>query len=439
MKRLLLLLPVLALLLPLSPAAAQDGDEPTEVFRWEEYGLSFVYPAAWGDRLAAEDFWVISTDATVLDSFVDPTELALVVAVLPPDNPIFLDPSATPAPDATLAPEATLEPTDFDPIGDFQSFIVANEFFGPEVPPSFTSVDNTYYGLKGIARAPEDDPLHQQIAVLSDFQVTFLLRLYDPQNIVTPEAFDAVLDSAILSGVTVPFPTPEPEEPFAADALPITSGERVTGELGDDDDAIFYVFEASAGQYATIFMEADDDLDLDTTIYLYADDNEIAWNDDGIPGTLNSRLLNIELPEATRYVIEAAKYDGAGAFTLSLTVTDLPDLDLLLADATESGELFYGDRITDNLQRTNQTRYYVFEAAAGDEILILMEANNPEQFDTLLSLYDADGILIARNDDEAPGNLNSRIETVLTESGRYYIVAGSYFGSGPYELLLDRQ
>jgi len=457
MKRLFLLLLVLTLLLPNGALLAQDdGPEENLVFRWEEYGLSFLYPATWGEVYEAEDFRVISPEPNILELLADPQAfaelqaLALVIEPLPPDTAVFEPPAVsddtlTPTPEETIAPDATLEPegteapTEYDPLADFQSFLLANEFFGAEVLPANVMVNTAFFGLIGIARAPEDDPYHQQIAVLTDHHITILMRLYDPQSTVTSEVFDALLNSAILSGVNLAPELPEPEPPFAADALPIMDGETLSGELLEDQDAIFYYFEAQAGQYATITMIAEDEFELDPTLYLYADDNEIAWNDDGIAGTLHARLINVELPEATRYVIEATKYEGAGRFTLSLEVSDLPDVNLIIGESTPSGELSYGSRITDILEFSTQTRYYTFNAQAGDEILIEMRAGDPNQLDPILTLYDANGILIETNDDQAPGNRDARIEVVLPEGGTYYIIASSFFGNGPYELLLERQ
>ncbi len=463
-----------ALTLPATTTRAQgDDEEERTVFMWAEYGLSFLYPAAWGQRLDADGYLVISTDPSVLESFVDPTELALVIAVLPPTEIVFsalastelVDFAASATPDAPPLPtemptesptetpteSATETPTeaetdvviDDDPeaiaLADFETFILANEFFEPDTIPSEINVTLTGYGLLGVAVGPEDDPLHQQIAVIGDTQVSFLLRLYDPNNSVTPDDFLALLDTVLLSGAIVPLATVEPLTPFADDALPLVVGEDVRGELDEETEFIYYSFEATAGQYVTIQMIADDELELDPTIYLYADDNEIAYNDDGIPGTLHSRLTNVQLPPADRYVIEASKYDGAGSYTLRVDISDSPDIDLILDDSVASGELLYGNRITDTLERSTQTRYYTFTASAGDDVLILMQANNPEQLDTILTLYDATGVVVAENDDQGVGNRNSRIEVLLPNAGTYYIVASSFFGSGVYELLLELQ
>lgn len=454
MRRMFSLLLCLTLLLPLGLVSAQDDDDK-QVFRWDEYGLSFIYPAAWGERIDADQFLVISPDPDLLDSLTDPEALALIIAVLPPDIEVFTNPNApllpteeptepsvtpqaTIAPDATISPEETATPIEFDPLGDFETFVLANEFFGPELAPRSVVVNNTMNGYVGIALAPEDDPTHQQVAVITDFQLTFLFRLYDPNNEVTPEAFAEMLDTVILSGLAVPVSTPEPIPPFAADAAPISAGEPIVAEMDEETDSIFYSFTATPGQFATIAMVAEDDVELDTTLYLYADDLEIAYNDDGILGTLNARIVNIELPEASRYVIEASKFDGAGTFTLTLTLSDTGSIDTIIEDSEPSGELFYGDRITDSFARSTQTRYYTFTGAAGDEILILMEATTNEGLDPVLTLYSANGETVASNDDIAPGNYDSQIEVVLVEDGTYYIVASSFFGSGAYDLLLER-
>jgi eukaryotic-like serine/threonine-protein kinase len=62
-----------------------------------------------------------------------------------------------------------------------------------------------------------------------------------------------------------------------------------------------------------------------------------------------------------------------------------------------------------------------------------------EQFDTLLRLVDAQGVLLAENDDIAPGkDLNSRISFVPTQDGDYRLIAGSFRqqGTGGYTVIV---
>ena len=111
---------------------------------------------------------------------------------------------------------------------------------------------------------------------------------------------------------------------------------------------------------------------------------------------------------------------------------------MLLASQSASGNLDFEDRLTED----TPLRSYAFTGEAGDLITINMVS---EDFDTHLSLLDADGNEITADDDSG-GNHNSRIGPfTLSVSGNYTIIAQSfaYFNSGEraigaYSLRLDR-
>jgi tyrosine-protein phosphatase YwqE len=74
---------------------------------------------------------------------------------------------------------------------------------------------------------------------------------------------------------------------------------------------------------------------------------------------------------------------------------------------------------------------------AGKAVVILMNSN---QFDTLLRLQDANGKLLAENDDidTANKNTNSRILFIPKEDGVYRVIATSHQqeGRGDYDLII---
>jgi hypothetical protein len=59
-------------------------------------------------------------------------------------------------------------------------------------------------------------------------------------------------------------------------------------------------------------------------------------------------------------------------------------------------------------------------------------------FDTFLKLFDAQGKLLAENDDISPTNLNSRIVFTPQQDGTYRILATSFMqrGQGPYAITI---
>ncbi|NJM98547.1 MAG: peptidase [Phormidesmis sp. RL_2_1] len=80
---------------------------------------------------------------------------------------------------------------------------------------------------------------------------------------------------------------------------------------------------------------------------------------------------------------------------------------------------------------------YVVTLEAGDQITI--DAISDE-FDTLVTLMDANGITISENDDGPDGSTNSLLFARISEGGKYTIRVRSYAGegSGPFSVKLAR-
>ncbi|MGB7250579.1 MAG: PPC domain-containing protein [Phormidesmis sp.] len=80
---------------------------------------------------------------------------------------------------------------------------------------------------------------------------------------------------------------------------------------------------------------------------------------------------------------------------------------------------------------------YVVNLEAGDQITI--DAISTE-FDTLVTLMDANGITVSENDDGPDGSTNSLLFARISESGKYTIRIRSYAGegAGPFSIKLAR-
>jgi hypothetical protein len=77
---------------------------------------------------------------------------------------------------------------------------------------------------------------------------------------------------------------------------------------------------------------------------------------------------------------------------------------------------------------------WAFSGSEGRQITIELNARS-DDLDPQLYFYNADGQLIAENDDTVFGeSLNSRIEFTLTYSGTYTIVVSAFGSGGDYEL-----
>lgn len=80
---------------------------------------------------------------------------------------------------------------------------------------------------------------------------------------------------------------------------------------------------------------------------------------------------------------------------------------------------------------------YVINLEAGDQITI--DAIS-EEFDTLVTLMDANGLIVNENDDGPDGSTNSLLFARINESGKYTVRVRSYAGDGegPFSVKLAR-
>lgn len=111
-----------------------------------------------------------------------------------------------------------------------------------------------------------------------------------------------------------------------ATAPTIVQGTPATGSITPENKFDVYTFEGTAGQTASIALNATSGT-LDTTLYLIGPSGQLlAENDDVDPGVnKNSLIANFTLPETGDYIIIAthfgALYGGTiGTYTLTLTL-----------------------------------------------------------------------------------------------------------------------
>ncbi len=82
-------------------------------------------------------------------------------------------------------------------------------------------------------------------------------------------------------------------------------------------------------------------------------------------------------------------------------------------------------------------RDYTITLESGDQITI--DAIS-EEFDTLITLMDGNGIVVNENDDGPDGSTNSLLFARISESGKYIVRVRSYAGGGegPFSVKLTR-
>ena len=128
--------------------------------------------------------------------------------------------------------------------------------------------------------------------------------------------------------------------------------------------------------------------------------------------------------------------------TLLLGAVALLTMALPVAAQTEVGTISIGDSVTGELTNAQFSHSYTLDAEAGQVVTITLTS---EDFDTYLSLLNADGDVLASNDDS--NGTNSAITAIeLPEADGYTIVAESYSSNrgnsgdtGEYTLSVSEQ
>jgi hypothetical protein len=222
---------------------------------------------------------------------------------------------------------------------------------------------------------------------------------------------------------------------------PIAIGDVIEAELQSPYEGDAWTFEGSEGTVINIALESDV---FDAYVTLQNANGEILAEDDDAGPGIDALIIGYELPADDTYTILAQTFSTAevGApYLLSLRETEF----------TEPGEIEYGSEVfahfilppaeeaagEDERETRNENRW-TFEGSEGD--LIDIELSSPN-FDTMLTLLDADGNVLIEDDDQG-GYLNSRIFLyALPTDGTYTILVAAFGdseGSEAYWLRLAR-
>ena len=204
-----------------------------------------------------------------------------------------------------------------------------------------------------------------------------------------------------------------------------------TGSRGLEDR---WTFDGREGQLARIDVIS---TNFDTYAVLLQNGTPLDSNDDGGEGN-NSRLTTI-LPRSGTYTVAVSAYSqgsSGGRYTVQLAFSEPPAgagrVERLQVGRTASGRLEAGDRPRSGGGYQDQ---WEFDGRQNQNIMLEMRSTD---FDAYLELRDADGNVIAENDDGGDGT-NALISARLPRNGRYRVIARSYGereATGFYELTL---
>jgi C-terminal processing protease CtpA/Prc len=251
---------------------------------------------------------------------------------------------------------------------------------------------------------------------------------------------DPILDAAIehIEGTAA-----VEEESELPDITPTGEVEIVDGgEVGYDEEVEGTIEAGQRVQY-TLTLEGGAEPvsifilgDLDTHLRIYDETGEtLLIENDDYAGTANSGYPGIALDQDVTVILEVSTAGDveSGDYTLLVTTGESP----FEIAVEEAGEIAVGDSVEGEFV-AGLRHSYSLELDADTPITISLNA--PDDMDTYLRVYDADGELIAENDDISNENHNSAIEDFsIDEAGTVTIVVGTYTDSdeGGYELVIE--
>lgn len=293
-----------------------------------------------------------------------------------------------------------------------------------------------------IARNDDEDSERGFDAGLIDIRLpetglyTIIASRFNPVVGTTEGDYTLTLERGILS----PEATPQPEanaESDEAQAEVLLPGSQVTGTL---DHAVFfqhYALEIEAEQTITIVMRAGETSELDPLLIMRGPDGrEIARDDPTTDGAHIAQIANLTLQEPGQYTLVASRFGGHigrsnGSYTLSVQQGD--------ADAQPLGILArpigYGTSVSGEISESTSRHVYTFEGNAADVISLVSTAADAATLDTFMTLFDANGNEIARNDDnvfasDPDESFNAAIFFQPLPTDGFYSVLISRFGRG---------
>lgn len=413
MKR-FMILACAALVLVLSSVPASAQDDLTQTATWDEYDVQFSYPPTFaGESLAADDFYFIPSD----DGFLsDENTIGQLLALR------FLEDTRTLTTGDFNGGFDHAVDVLYDAIYDGDPQARSFEDFAADV----TTRNTTVYGDIPVIRLADEDETFTYALVFNPNSISEAIAVGILNNDPSIDV-DADEDLLVAIADTIIFNASQtsvaPVDATPGDGI-LVIGETEIGVITDTQDELTFTFTGNVGDVVTIAMTADNENELDTYLELYNEDgNLVAQNDDDGSGSLNSQI-NYVVQEDGQYTINATRFDGAGQFTITLTNDDL-----------NANVITYGDVVRGELSDSTGSIPYLFDAQAGDTVVISMVADDTDELDTYLELYGPDGDVLAENDDFQ--NLNSQIEFLIPANGTYIIVATRFGGEGAFTLTLD--
>jgi hypothetical protein len=227
----------------------------------------------------------------------------------------------------------------------------------------------------------------------------------------------------------------------AATELPLTStgSANQTGKIEQALDVDMFKVVATVSGEMTIQELAASGSRLDPYLYVYDANQQLIAQDDDSGAGYNSQVT-INVTAGQTYYIKAAGYGRShDAYRIQMaTTTATPDDFGNTRAAATALELSAAGtaRQSGSIETAGDVDVLRFVATVTGEMTIIQSADNASRLDSYLYVYDADGQLLAQNDDNG-WSLNSQVELSVVAGNTYYVKAAAYWRStGNYTLEL---
>jgi len=234
-----------------------------------------------------------------------------------------------------------------------------------------------------------------------------------------------------------------------ADDIPPMQADETRIIMLDGEQPTRLTYEATAGDVITVSarsLEIDPDPPAISDMIIAvaaADGTQLAYNDDHATdrddlAPTDALIERLVLPEAGTYTIRVDTYGGIFPGEVEVTLTAA---DLFEAEFTEDDD----GTLTINARLPRGLRYrYTFEAAA-DTVITASAKDISLTLDPRLTLLDAEGNVIATNDDHGTDDLTLDLldaklsDITLPADGRYTLVVTDFLGrAGTFALRVAR-
>lgn len=216
------------------------------------------------------------------------------------------------------------------------------------------------------------------------------------------------------------------------------SGTTFTGSISDLTPAQNFTVTLNEGERYNVTATAVSG-DLDTLLNIYDSTGRLLGTNDDIDtagGNYNS-LIDFVVPATGTYTIQVTRYSGyasSGSFVLALE----PRESVSAPVSTAEGEQYSGA-----ISNSASAVRYEVSFLAGESAFITAVARSGD-LDTVLTIYDQTGRILAQNDDFNPrASLNSAVSFTAPAAGIYIVEVSRYQGAagtstGTFTLTITR-